>query len=371
MSLETIVEWFNSEKSLILQVFLVVLATMLVNYFEIRVYKKLHNKLKKTKSIWDEALVTAFHKPLGLLIWVVGLTYAMQLTSHHTPDIKLFEIMPGLRQASIILLITWFLLRFIKRVEFHYIRAAKTTNDGVLDLTTASAISQILRVSVLITAVLVILPIFVPDFKITGLLAVGGAGTLIAGLAAQDLLSNFFGAITIYLDRPFAVGDWIKSPDRELEGTVEYIGWRLTRIRTFDKQPLFVPNSVFSKISVQNPSRMQNRRIKEIVGIRYQDSEVLSQITVDIKDMLMNHPEIDTTKACFVNLISFGPSSLDLLVYTFTKTTAWIPFQGIKQDIMMSILDIITKHGAQVAFPTRTIEVSDMDVESAIKQAKG
>ena len=90
--------------------------------------------------------------------------------------------------------------------------------------------------------------------------------------AAKDLLANFFGGLTIYLDRPFAVGDWIRSPDREIEGTVERIGWRLTLIRTFDKRPLYIPNAVFTTIAVENPSRMHNRRIYETIGIRYDDA---------------------------------------------------------------------------------------------------
>ncbi len=359
MSLEFFKQYFGSNQSWIVQVFFVVFVTALINFIEVRFYRKLKTRLEKTPSIWDEALVTAFHKPIACLIWLVGIAYAIELVSAYTPEFRLFDMIPGIRQAGTVVLITWGLLRFIKSVEDQYL---KQDGEGVVDVTTAHALSQILRISLMITAVLVILPIF--EIKITGLVVFGSAGTLIAGLAAQDLLSNFFGALTIYLDRPFAVGDWIKSPDRELEGTVEYIGWRLTRIRTFDKQPLYVPNSVFSKISVQNPSRMSNRRIKEIVGIRYKDAQSLNAITTEIKDMLMNHPEIDTTKACFVNLVSFGPSSLDLLLYTFTKTTAWIPFQAIKQDVMIKILDIIMKHHAEVAFPTRTLEMADANIEA-------
>ncbi len=347
-------DFIRSDQTWMIHVFLVVLATVFVHYIETRFYKKLHVRLKKTPSIWDEALVTSFHKPLGAIIWLVGLSHAIELTDKYTADFVLFEFIPPLRQAGIILLIVWFLLRFIKMFEKNYLLSRK---DGPVDITTANAIAQILRVSVIITGVLIILPIF--DIKITGLLAVGGAGTLIVGLAAQDLLANLFGAMTIFMDRPFAVGDWIRSPDRQLEGTVEYIGWRLTRIRTFDKRPLYVPNSVFTKIAVENPSRMSNRRIKEIVGIRYQDAAQLPAITKDIKDMLMNHEEIDTGAACYVNLVSFGPSSLDIEIYTFTKTTAWIPYQGIKQAIMMEILTIITKHGGEVAFPTRTVEIPD------------
>ena len=90
----------------------------------------------------------------------------------------------------------------------------------------------------------------------------------------------------IYLDRPFDVGDWVRSPDKNIEGTVEDIGWRLTRIRTFDKRPLYVPNGTFSTISVENPSRMSNRRIKTNIGLRYDDANKVATIIADIESML-------------------------------------------------------------------------------------
>ena len=163
----------------------------------------------------------------------------------------------------------------------------------------------------------------------------------------------------IYMDRPFKVGDRIRSPDREIQGTVEYIGWRLTRIRTFDKRPLYVPNSVFTTVSIENPSRMTNRRIKETFGVRYQDASKVAAITSGITKMLKTNKDIDTSHACFVNLITYGPSSLDILVYTFTKTAQWIPYQAIKEQVMLSILEIVEKHGAEMAFPTRTLEIPD------------
>ena len=108
------------------------------------------------------------------------------------------------------------------------------------------------------------------------------------GFAAKDLLANFFGGMMIYMDRPFSVGEWIRSPDKEIEGTVEDIGWRLTRIRTFDKRPLYIPNSVFANISVENPSRMTSRRIYETVGIRYDDIDKMDLIVAQVKGMLLD-----------------------------------------------------------------------------------
>jgi len=193
---------------------------------------------------------------------------------------------------------------------------------------------------------------------VSGILAFGGASGIGLGFAAKDLLANFFGGLMIFLDRPFAIGDWVRSPDKEIEGIVEYIGWRLTRIRTFDKRPLFVPNGIFANISVENPSRMQNRRIKTVIGLRYEDSFKVAAILKDVEEMLKNHPDIDASKTLFVNLTNFGHFSLEFLVYTFTKTTKWVPFQRIRQDIFLKIIEIIKKHDAQCAYPTTTVHLA-------------
>jgi MscS family membrane protein len=140
---------------------------------------------------------------------------------------------------------------------------------------------------------------------------------------------------------------------------VEHIGWRLTRIRTFDKRPLYVPNGVFANIALENPQRMTNRRIYETIGVRYEDASKMEEIIRKVKDMLINHPEIDTEKTLIVNLVSFAPSSLDFFIYTFTKTTNWIFFHEVKQDIMLKVLTIINDEGAQTAYPTSTIHLPE------------
>jgi len=199
-------------------------------------------------------------------------------------------------------------------------------------------------------------------FSVAGVLAFGGVGGIAIGFAAQDMLSNFFGGLFLYLDRPFVVGDWVRSPDREMEGTVEKIGWRVTVIRTFDKRPLYIPNAIFSKIAVENPSRMQNRRIKETIGIRYDDAGKMEVITAQVEKMLKNHPEIDTNKTLMVNFDSFAPSSLDFFIYTFTKTTIWANYHIIKQDILLKTLKIIADNGAEAAFPTSTIHLAQQEI---------
>jgi MscS family membrane protein len=193
-------------------------------------------------------------------------------------------------------------------------------------------------------------------------LAFGGISGVAVGFAAKDLLANFFGGLIIYLDRPFAVGDWVRSPDREIEGTIEKIGWRVTRIRTFDKRPLYIPNSVFTTIAVENPTRMLNRRIKESFGLRYDDASKMETITRKVKEMLQNHPEIDSTKTLIVNFNAFAPSSMDFFIYTFTKTTDWIRFHEIKEDVLLKVLKVVEDEGAEMAFPTSTILLGDEEL---------
>ena len=197
-------------------------------------------------------------------------------------------------------------------------------------------------------------------FSVSGVLAAGGIGGIALGFVAKNLLANFFGGLTIYLDRPFSVGEWIRSPDKQIEGTVEAISWRHTRIRAFNKNPVYVPNALFTTIIVESPSRMSNRRIKETIGIRYEDIGKMAAIVAEVKAMLLSHPEIDATQTLIVNFTAFADSSINFLVYTFTKITQWVHYHEVKQDVLLKIADIIASHGAEIAFPTRTLRIENV-----------
>jgi MscS family membrane protein len=263
----------------------------------------------------------------------------------------MLSVVPQVRDVLVIVLIAWFLVRFLKRAEDKVL--ADLHEASSTDETTVRAVVKLLRMAVMITATLVILQSL--GYSIEGVLAFGGVGGIAVGFAAKDLLANFFGGLMVYLDRPFAVGDWIRSPDKQIEGVVEDIGWRLTRIRTFDKRPLYVPNSVFTSIAVENPSRMTNRRIYETVGLRYNDMRQVKDIVAQVRSMLESHQEIDHDKTLIVNFNAFGESSLDFFIYTFTKTTDWVWFHEVKQEILLNVMDIIHANGADIAYPTSTV----------------
>ena len=342
----------------IVKIFIIVFITVTLNFCINKLLLRLDDKLKKTQNPWDNMIIEAARLPLRLAIWLIGISIAIEIPDAEF-DKNITSFMLTGREIGIVAIISWFLLRCVKGVE-----RALTTGHATkkpVDYTTANAISKLLRATVFITAALVILQTL--GFSISGVLAFGGFGGIAVGFAARDLLANLFGGLVVHLDRPFSVGDWIRSPDQNIEGTVENIGWRQTRIRTFDMRPLYVPNATFSTISVENPSRMTHRRINETISVRYQDFSKLPDIVAAIKEMIGNHEEIDTDQIYMVNFNDFGPSSLDFFIYCHTRTVNWAKFHDVKQDVLFQAMSIIEQHDAEVAFPTRTLHLYNENQE--------
>lgn len=339
---------FVGENVWIAKVFVIVFLTLVADAIQKIVLRRLEKRLTKTRTIWDDALVYSIRAPASVIVWIVGLSFVGGVLDFKATD--------TLRSIGVIIVVAWALVRFIRQIEERVIGAGAISEDKI-DRTTAYAIAQLVRVSVLITAALVGLETM--GVNISAILAFGGIGGIAVGFAAKDMLANFFGGLMIYLDRPFAVGDWVRSPDRNIEGTVERIGWRLTIIRTFDKRPLYIPNSVFASIAVENPSRMSHRRIYETMGVRYDDIDKLPAIISEVKTMLQAHPDIAQDQTMIVNFNQFAASSLDFFVYTFTKTTNWIEYHRVKQDVLFKVSDIISRHKAEIAFPTSTVHIPE------------
>jgi MscS family membrane protein len=321
------------------------------------VLRRIRRLSRHSQQRWDDVVVHALASPVRVLWWVFT-AYLLLAVYPATSSVKQF--VERAADTSLLLLLAWFLHRLIKGVEQELVRD-KPTEGASTDKAAVHATAKLLRIAMwVITGLMVLQSLGV---SVSGLLAFGGIGGIAVGFAAKDLLANFFGGVSIYLDRPFTIGDWIRSPDREIEGVVESIGWRITCIRTFERRPLYIPNAVFSQIAIENPSRMENRRIFETVGIRYEDSGHMESIVDQVREMLQNHEGIDQSRIIMANFTSFGPSSLDFFVYAYTRTVNWAEYHVLKQEIMLAILKIIEDHGAEVAFPTRTLHVEQIAPE--------
>ncbi len=351
-----IISSFDGNTDLVYAI-LVLLITFIVSLLSRAVISRLVNYASKSATLWDDAVVRSAGSPLRLLLWVLGLAIALNLVRVHLSATFAEMIVPA-RSLGIIAAMSWFLVRFIAHTQ-RAIIAKKSASGARIDKAAVDAIGKTLRLIVVIVMLLIAMQEL--GFSISGLLAFGGVGGIAIGFAAKDMLSNFFGGLMIYLDRPFAESDWIRSPDRDIEGTVEQIGWRVTRIRKFNSRPLYVPNSVFSTIAIENPSRMSNRRIHETIGIRYEDAGAMEKIIQQVTAYLKAHDAIAQDQTMMVNFTAFAPSSLDFFVYCFTKTTVFIEFNDVKQDILLQILKIIESNHAECAFPTTTVHLQGVD----------
>ena len=366
--LDTFENWFveitGASSVWWIEIFIIVFISLLLGYLVNKGFTVLDRHAKQTRNVWDDALVSASRQPAVWLVWVVGVNFAAGIVAR-VMNSPWYNFVEPINRVAVLFLGALFLVNFIKRAEENLVDPVYLADP--YDATTVRAVGKLARISVIITVILIAMQMF--GYSIGGVLAFGGIGGIAVGFAAKDLLANFFGGLMIYLDRPFSVGDWVRSPDKEIEGTVEDIGWRLTRIRTFDKRPLYIPNAIFTSISVENPSRMLNRRIYETIGVRYDDISVVHSIVNEVKNLLENHPDIDTTQTLMVNFNQFAASSLDFFVYTFTKTTNWVEFHRIKQDVLLNIAAIIESQGAEIAFPTSTLHIADAPSDFTAQQS--
>ncbi len=351
----------------VLELFVIVVLALGLGLVVNRIVDRLEVHAAKTRTVWDDALIEACRRPLIWMIWILGINFSAGIAAKKMES-GLYDLVDPINRLALIFLGVLFLTNFIKRAERNLVHPDYIAKP--MDATTVRAVGKLLRAAVIITGVLIAMQLF--GYSISGLLAFGGIGGIAVGFAAKDLLANFFGGLMIYLDRPFSVGDWIRSPDKEIEGTVEDIGWRLTRIRTFDKRPLYIPNAAFASISVENPSRMTNRRIYETIGVRYDDLNQVHTIVDQVKAMLRAHPDIDPEQTMMVNFNKFAASSLDFFIYTFTKTTDWATYHQVKQDVLLKVADIIAANQAEVAYPTSTLHIPQgVEVSSVPGQPMG
>ena len=313
---------------------------------------------KKTATDFDDIILKSIQKPLTYLIILVSLILISEALNSIFQIFEFFDTSKVI-YLLIVILVSWTLLRILNGYYSNksFLKNLKESDDPMVVEQTYEITIRIFKIIVIIITALTLMQEF--GLSISGLLAFGGVGGLVIGLAAKDLLSNFFGGLMIFLDRPFKVGEFIKSPDRNIEGIVESIGWRLTVVRTFSKNVLYIPNSAFANIVVENATRMTNRRINQIIGLRYDDLDKIPKIVDDVRIYLESHNDIDQSNKPTVYFQSFSASSCDFFIRAFTNTKDWREFLKIKEQVLYKVSEIINNHNAAIAFPTMTIEMDN------------
>ena len=320
--------------------------------------KLIFKAAQKTSSQMDDILLKQINKPAKFLILIVGLFICIEILQLPVRPTNLDLLAEGGLKLLLTFNLAWFCYNLVSILEQWLNHWAEST-ESVLDDQLVPFVRKTLRIFIVFLAVLFLVQNL--GYSVSALLASLGLGGLAVALAAKDSLSNIFGSLMILLDRPFTIGDWVKAGD--MEGVVEEIGFRSTRIRTFSKTLITVPNSVLMNLSIDNFSQMPKRRIKLTVGVTYDTTPTqMRQAVAAIKQMLRDHPAIKQD-FFLVNFTDFGASSLDIMVYCFTTSTVWGEYLDAREDVCLKIMETVAGIGLEIAFPSQTLYMHDMDQE--------
>lgn len=333
--------------------FSILLGALVVRRIIHGTFERLARKVtSRSRTDIDDLLVEALSKPVGWSAVVVG--FYLALNALRPPAI----IVAGgqkLLALGVSLLLTWLMIRLVNVVTKILHRWASRT-DSVLDDQLVPLVAKAAKVTVGLLAMLLVLQNL--GYSISGLIAGLGVGGLAVALAAQKTLADVFGSVMLLVDRPFTVGDWIRSPDGQVEGVVEEIGFRSTKIRTFEKTLVYVPNSRLADFIIDNIDRRPIRRVWITVGVTYDTTRNRMQAAVEeIRTMLSNHEGVDQG-FYIVRFTDFGSSSLDIMVYYFANTTVWDDYLAVREDVNLKIMGILENLELEIAFPTRTLHLS-------------
>ena len=292
-------------------------------------------------------------KPIGLLAqaatwyygsWVIG--FPPGLMKVLAVGLKLFTVFAAIWTAFRI--IDW-IAGFIA----HKTLGTKTKFDDLL----VPLIQKCLKIFAVCTGIIFFADVF--DLEITAVVGGLGLGGAALAFASQDTLSNLFGSLTVLADRPFEIGDWIVSDG--VEGTVENVGMRSTRVRTFYNSLITLPNSRLTTSVVDNMGRRQFRRFNTSIGVQYDTTpEQIEAFCEGIREIIRRHPY--TRKDYFqVYLNGFGASSVDILLYMFFECTDWPTELRERHRLLIDVMKLAKKLDVQFAFPTQTLHMFQED----------
>ena len=326
-----------------------VVCLLLRGVFTRVVVRRLARWAEKTESRLDDEAVAALEPPLRFMPLVLGLFLAKAIL----PFAGLAErIADDILRSLAAFVLFWALYRLAEPLRGVAARVEEKIGAEVVDWSIRG-----LKIAFVALGAITVLEIW--GIEVGPILAGLGLIGVAVALGAQDLFRNLIAGLLIIGERRLAHGEWIKI-DGGVEGTVEAIGFRSTRVRQFDKAPIYVPNSKLSDTAVVNYTRMTHRRIYWMIGVEYRTTvDQLRQIRDGIEAFLLEDeafadpPEVPT----FVRIDRFSDSSIDIMVYCFTVTTSWGEWLAIKERLAYRIKTIVEEAGTGFAFPSRSLYV--------------
>ena len=310
---------------------------------------------KKTETFYDDRIISALKAPLRFFFIVLGLHFFFIIIYKETSLVK------NILNTLTVYTLFWAIIAITEALRGLIYHATGRFNPD-LSKEMGNFIVTILKI--LIGGVGLAAMLTVWGINVTALIASLGLGGLAFALAAKDTASNLFGSFALLADKSMRIGEWVKVGS--VEGVVEDVGMRTTKIRSFQKTLITVPNQLVANQPIENFSRRGARRIKMHSGLTYgTTSEQLIAIKNEIEAMLKNHEGISQKDSLLVYFDAFGASSLDIFIYTFTATANWAKYLEIKEDVHLKIMQIVEQNGSSFAFPSQSIYVESLPKEDA------
>lgn len=327
---------------------------LIFNYLAKWVLLKLHTRFSEQDLLWHDSFVRALYKPLSYFVWFFAGVQILELIDKYTlSEISIKNVHLTLGVGAILAL-GWFLLRWKTNiVEYMTIRSKQHQLD--LDNTKIDVLDKLFTLFIIFITCLLLLE--VTGSSLNTLIAFGGIGGLALAFASQEMVSNFFAGFMIYVTQPFSKGDNVLLPERKVEGQVEEIGWYMTQLRSPDKKPIYLPNSIFSKAVLMNPSRINCRQFKEVIGVRYSDKDKLPALMLKLTEMLKSHPSVSHQNAILVTLHAFGTYSLDIQISAYSYVLDNDAFATVRSDLLFKIASIVEEVGADFATPIQIVSL--------------
>ncbi|HEX5313459.1 MAG TPA: mechanosensitive ion channel domain-containing protein [Gammaproteobacteria bacterium] len=356
-SLRQTVVNFTAHWESLAYVILILLVTAVVALAIHLVLRKRCQRESTARHVWKDALLGALNAPLQGVVWMIGLSVAVDALTDGGRMSLLAEIFPPARDVAVIAIAAWFLIRVVGRVEGNLFARARR-HEQEFDATAAGAIGKLARAVIVVAAALVMMQSL--GFSIASLLAFGGVAGIAIGFAAQTLVANLLGGLTVYVSRIFKVGEDIILPGTEVAGTVQQIGWRATRVLGWNGKPFYVPNALFNTKTLVNHSRLERRSFSEYLLLRYRDFDKLQAIVRRANEVLAGREDL----AYFVfRFDSFGDAALKLNLYAWPQSApdgGFLPyaeFARIKEEVLLAIAAIAVDEGCDLIQPNTHVYV--------------
>lgn len=334
--------WRIFAAAVILMVGILVRTTLLA-----KILRPLEILARKTRTEVDDHLIQAVKRPMGWVLNLVAIYFAVLMlqvpeTLHRTTVLIL--------QTMGTVFVAWMVFNVVDAIGAYLSEIAKKT-ESQIDDHLVPLVKRVLRIAVVTVTIITIIQQW--GYDVTSLIAGLGIGGLAFALAAQSTLSNWFGSVMILTDRPFSVGDLVRSTHGS--GIVEDIGMRSTKIRTFQGTVITVPNSDIATTPVENINAYETMNIRAEIGLMYSTPrKKIERIIARIREMLKEADAVDSERV-LVCFHGFGPSSLDILVHCFVQTSNWWNWHLEKEKLLLEIFSIVEEEGASFAFPSQSI----------------